>query len=346
MNRLAILHQQLKKVIGGRSLPFLSIAGQVFTIKDGENDQNVSSLDKESKLLYVDVHVIDASPYMSKIYYPGKFDPDADPVAPTCYSNDGFKPASDVATPQCDLCAQCPHNAWGSRVTELGNKGKACNDAWKVAVIVPEHHDEKVIMMRVPPASLQNWLAYIAQFNDLDYPGEDRKMNAADVITRVYFEGGKNGILNFLPLNFLDPTQDEDVARIIHARDMVESGKTEMYIGVDNVAPEKKEEMLALSAPSNAPQLTHQPTAVKPKLVAKQAPVIEEAEEVEEEEERPVAQAKPSPKAFNTVLSSEMRTVKKPVMGVMKKPAATASNGKPPVSEGMKGVLSNIMKMK
>lgn len=372
MNRLALLHQQLKKVIGGRALPFLSIMGNTFNVKDGENIQNVAGLDKENNnTIFVDVHVIDASPYMSKIYYPGDYDPDADPVAPACYSNDGFKPADDAQEKQCDLCAQCPHNAWGSKMTALGKRGKACNDAWKAAVIVPEHHEEKVISMRIPPASLQSWLAYIASFNDYDYPEANppRKMNVGDAMTRVFFESGKMGMLNFMAINLIDPSSDE-YARAVK---LVSSGETEIFIGIDNISTEKKEEMLQLAGPSSAPQLAAPKAA--PKAIAKQ-PALQEladADQVANEEEQSdedegtveeqVQAPAPASKAMNALLPSEQMRTKKtfqqpaaqakpapaaPTTGFKKTttaaPAATNS-GKAPVSDGMKERLKAMMKM-
>jgi hypothetical protein len=369
MNRLALLHSQLRKTIGGRSLPFLSIAGNVFTVKDGENAQNVSNMDRNNgNAVYVDVHVIDASLYMSKMYYVGAFDPNADPVAPTCYSNDGFRPASDVNEPQSEFCAQCPMNAWGSKMTDQGKKGKACSDGWKTAVIVPDHHSEKAIMFRIPPASLQAWLAYVGQFNDYDHPELGRKMDVMDVITRVFFESGKQGILNFMPLNILSPANEEHMEILRTAEALLESKVTDALIGVDMISVEKKEEMLQLAAPDSAPKLV----APAKKLAAPKPAVVEEAveEEVEEEtteedDDTPVPVEVPT-KAKNTVLPSEMRFKggAKPAAPAAKPspaPAArtmpsiangktllktAAPQGKPAVSAGVKTMLTDLMKIK
>lgn len=339
MNRLALLHQQLKKVIGSRSLPHLSIQDQTFTVIDGENKHNVANMDKENgNMLYVDVHIIDASMFMSKIYYVGSYDRDADATAPTCYSNDGFRPASDVNEPQSDFCAQCQHNAWGSRMTEAGKKGKACNDAWKVAVIVPEHKNDKVLQMRVPPASLQNWLAYTGQFNDYDHPGEDRKMNVADVLTRVFFE--KQGVINFMALEVLTPGGEE----LQIAAQLTENKSTDIFIGMDNISSEKNEEILMLSAPSTAPQLTHQKPEPKGIVQFKGRTKTQVAEEIEEEEETEEVETAPAPKskASNVLLPSEMRTKK---MGQstpqFKKQETTTA--KPGISESTRDKLRGLM---
>lgn len=367
MNRLAILHQQLKKVIGGKALPFLSIANNMFTVREGENAQNISAMDKTNgNVVYVDLHVVDASPYMSKQYYPGDYDPDADPIAPTCYSNDGFKPAEDVTEKQCEFCAQCPHNAWGSKITALGKRGKACNDAWKIATIIPEFHAEKLFQMRIPPASLQSWLAYIAQFNDHDHPSEDRKLNAMDVITRAFFESGKTGILGFMPISIFTPDADE----MIIAQNFVDSKQTEIFIGVDNIDSEKREEMLALATPTSAPQLTDQrkpaPQAQVTRPAAKIAAPVQqeveedgEAEDEAEEATEEVAAPKVSfKKSSNAILPSENMRTKQ---GTGKVAATTAlpaglANGKgkvagpaapakPAVAADVKNMLTNLMKL-
>lgn len=363
MSRLAILHKQLQKAIGGSSVPMLSIKGNVFTVRDGENEQNVSAMDKENgNVIYVDVHIIDASPYKAKVFYEGKWDPDSDPVAPTCYSDDGDVPAENAQVKQADFCAQCPMNVWGSTTTDQGKKAKACRDAWKVAVVIPEFHPEKIFMLRIPGGSLANWLAYNAQFED--FPVDGRKMTADDVITRIYFEAGKIGIMMFQPVQL---SEDHQKAFSRHA---VENHMTDEFIGLHNMSDEKKQEMLALAAPEGAARIEHKPpqqnkpTLAKPKPVPQQAVVEEDEGEAEEAEEvqaveQPVQTA---PKARNAVLPSEMRTKATfkpqstttqaaPAATGFKKPAAPAAKvapaapGKATLNANVRAMLGNIMKM-
>lgn len=359
MNRLAILHKQLIKAVGGQGVPMLSIQGKMFTIRDGENEKNVSAMDEENNnVVYVDVHIVDASPYKAKVYYAGAYDPKAEPTSPTCFSDDGEKPSDASTQKQAEYCSQCPHNVWGSAVTEGGGRSKACRDAWKIAVVVPKHSNENVYMLRIPGGSLKNWLAYIAAFNDYPVDGEDRKMNASDVITRIYFQAEELNMLAFSPISIAEPEQRT------HAAQLVEEGKTLDYIGYNTMTPEKREEVLALSAPSTTQKLA---APAKAKQLAKPAvqeqveeeAEVEEAEGVIEEDDTPLVVQSAPKKAFNTILNSEMRTKAAPAKVVsvgqpkpnmpgkaMPTKAAAPAEAKASLTPGLKNLLGNVMKLK
>lgn len=360
MNRLAALHQQLVKAIGGQGVPMLSIMGGTFTVKDGENQKNVSNQDKNNNnALYVDVHIIDASPYKAKVYYEGKFDPKADPIAPKCYSDDGEKPSDNATEKQSEYCQQCPHNVWGSQITENGSKTKACRDAWKIAVTIPEHGNDSIFMLRIPGGSLKNWLGYIAAFNDYPVDGEDRKMNASDVITRIFFEPN---VLNTLAFSAVELATPEARAA---ANELVEDGKTAAYIGLPNMSEEKRAEALQLSAPTAVKKLAGPKTAPKQIQQEPRVEIDEEGNEVldgviEEDEEEEAAPPPPPPvKAKNTLLASEMRTkvagkaapvpqpkpnMPKPVVKTATTQAAP-SEAKSTLSPNLKSLLGNVMKL-
>src|SRR5580698_6283874 len=99
----------------------------------------------------------------SKVYWGRSYDPKAaENERPQCWSDNGIGPSNESLTPQAETCAVCPHNAWGSAVSQMTGKGiKACSDRKKLAVIVPEHNSDTVYLLNVPPASFGNLGAYV-----------------------------------------------------------------------------------------------------------------------------------------------------------------------------------------
>ena len=110
------LAQSLAGGIGnGGDFPRISIKGARFRIKEGDAETVL----QETSL---DVVIVGANPRLSKTWYSKQWTPDAEPSAPDCYSLDGVRPHPDSADMQNDLCATCPHNAWGSKITPQGVK--------------------------------------------------------------------------------------------------------------------------------------------------------------------------------------------------------------------------------
>ncbi len=111
----------------------------------------------------LDVVIVGVSEGISKQFYEKKFT-EGDDAAPDCFSVNGVTP--DVASPkkQCTTCGVCPHNQWGSRVTEAGKKGKACQDSRRIAVVPlgdPENEGYGgPMLLRLPPMSLSNFANY------------------------------------------------------------------------------------------------------------------------------------------------------------------------------------------
>ena len=105
----------------------------------------------------LNVIIVDANPHMSKVFYATKFSPGADAKAPDCFSDNGVGPSTQATNPQHSNCAVCPHNAWGSKVNELGNKTKACSDYKKIAVVLADDPERNVFELRIPAASLQDF---------------------------------------------------------------------------------------------------------------------------------------------------------------------------------------------
>jgi hypothetical protein len=103
----------------------------------------------------LDVVIVGANPGISKTWYATKWTQDVEPSGPDCYSMDGIRPAGDSPKKQSDVCALCPQNQWGSKISDQGAKIKACSDSKRLAVVAADAPDGPVYLLTVPPASLK-----------------------------------------------------------------------------------------------------------------------------------------------------------------------------------------------
>ena len=138
---------------GGEAIPRISLKGARFRIKDGDAETVLPNT-------HLDVVIVGANPRLSKTWYAKTWTPDAEPAAPDCFSLDGVRPSADSTDPQNDLCATCPHNAWGSKVTPMGQKIKACADQKRLAVVAADDPSGPIYLLQVTPAALKGLNQY------------------------------------------------------------------------------------------------------------------------------------------------------------------------------------------
>lgn len=314
--RLLNLRKATNAALSSQRVPHMSLANNTFTlVSDAENKKVVTKLDEDG-VAYVDVHFVDANASISKIYYKEKFsNKEEEQVAPTCFSDDGVAPSNQSQEKQCDSCAQCPHNVWGTAITDMGNKGKACRDMWKTAIVVPSFSASSLFQLRIPPASLKAFNAYVSQLGEFQI--DNREGTIADVVTRVFFEPGKQGIICFNPIR--QPTKEE----------------IDYFIKVN-------EENLALTLISNAAGAPALPSPTpKPDMKKLEAPKQEEKvqeEEVQEEDEEAILQKQlEAARAKKAAAQQSTKSVGQPV--------ATAKTGTMKTPLGMKTPSSSKSKM-
>lgn len=131
----------------------LSIKNSTFSvITDGECD----TLSDTS----LEVVFVGANPDVSKMWYESEWSDDRDSTSPDCFSLDGKTPNKNSVSPQNDICALCPRNAWGSKITPQGYKIKDCSDIKRVAVILVDKPRRGVCLLHITPSSLKNLNAY------------------------------------------------------------------------------------------------------------------------------------------------------------------------------------------
>jgi hypothetical protein len=150
---------------GGADYPRISIKGSRFRIVDG----GAETVLEETKLSVV---IVGANPRLSKTYYAKQWTPDAEPSSPDCYSLDGIRPAADSTEPQNDTCAGCPMNAWGSKITPLGQQIKACADQKRLAVVAANDPTGPVYLLQVTPAALKGLGSYQKELSMRGIPVE------------------------------------------------------------------------------------------------------------------------------------------------------------------------------
>jgi len=150
---------------GGESFPRISIKGARFRIIDGDTETVLDSTSLE-------VVIVGANPRLSKTWYAKQWTPDSEPSAPECFSLDGIGPDPQSTNPQNDLCASCPQNAWGSKVTPQGQQIKACADQKRLAVVAADDANGPIYLLQVTPAALKGLNQYQKELSVRGIPPE------------------------------------------------------------------------------------------------------------------------------------------------------------------------------
>jgi len=151
----------------GVSYPVLSLKGKVWAVSRSGERQIVMNEENEPRAS-IEAILLRANPALSKVYYPDGYE-EGSTEKPACYSNDGIRPGSDAQTPQSATCQGCPHNAWGSKISDTGAKLKACTDSRRMAVAAPTTINDPMLL-RIPAASLKGLAEYGEAFDKKGIP--------------------------------------------------------------------------------------------------------------------------------------------------------------------------------
>jgi hypothetical protein len=271
-------------ISSGQSFPRISIKASRFRIVE---DGTETVLDSTT----LDVVIVGANPKLSKTFYAKTWDKDAEPAAPDCYSLDGIRPHPESESPQNDLCASCPHNAWGSKVGPQGQQLKACTDQKRLAVVAADDPEGPVYLLQVTPAALKGLNAYHKELSMRGIPAEIVKTKIG-FDTDASFPKLKFGFGGFL--------------------DEAAYAAVEPLFGADNVLEITGERQ---------PEIVAVPTQPRKAVVnAKAIPAPAPAPEPEEEEEAPAPVADKPKRGFGAAKAAEPKAVVKPK--VVAKPKA------------------------
>lgn len=272
------------------SFAHLSIKGKVWTVIRGKDDRQVVMNEDGDPRSSIEVVIIKANPHISKVFYMGGYVEGSD-AKPACYSNDGIAPAPDAAEPQAKKCAICPHNQWGSKITENGSKIKACTDSRRLAV-APAGDLKDPMLLRVPAASLKPLGEYGEMFARKGVPYQA-------AVTKIRFDPeAASPRLLFKFERFLDA---DDAATV---REMIDSAVVSNIVG---------------DGPVSVPDAEAAPAAKPAKIAAK---VTEDEAAAEAEEEAPV------PKK-STIVPKEVTPKKSAFGGSSDEPAAAKEKPAP-----------------
>lgn len=239
----------------GPSFPRISIKASRFRIKEGDTE---TVLDTTA----LDVVIVGANPRLSKTWYAKQWDANAEPAAPDCFSLNGVNPDPESTDPQNDLCASCPQNAWGSKVTPTGQQIKACADQKRLAVVSADDPSGPIYLLAVTPAALKGLNQYQKELSMRGIPPEVVK-------TRVSFDTDASfPKLKFTFGGFLDE-ETQGVVDALFGSDQVKEITGEVVrqpveIPVAAPAPRKPAPAPAPPKPAPAPVVEVEEEVVQP----------------------------------------------------------------------------------
>lgn len=198
--------------------PILSYKGKVWRVRKG-GEELMHTDENGDALPSIEVVLVQANPHPSKIYYATQYEEGSN-EAPTCFSNDGLKPDASVQEPQNNVCATCPMNAWGSRITPQGKKARACSDARRMAVVFAKDLYEngtecQKFLLRVPPASLNPLKDYAEKVL------APKGIPFFGIVTRIGFDvNAAHPQFVFRPARFLNDEEGEAIAQLRGSEDV------------------------------------------------------------------------------------------------------------------------------
>ena len=273
-----------------RGFPVISIEGKNWSIKRGDTKEIIRRPNVDGELepaRSIEVVILRANKGTAKVFYAKKYT-QGSVEKPDCYSNDGVAPAADAVNAQAKKCAACPHNQWGSKITEDGKKGKSCADVKRLAV-APAGQINDPMLLRVPAASLKTWDQYVDLLKKRGVP-------PPAVLTKVGFDYTvAHPALTFKPIGFIDE------AMAVEVKEVLDTDVVQNIIGGAPTAAEVDNGDDAPKAAAKPAPVEEEAPAPAPKKSAKLAAVVEEAEaapkakvkvEAEAEEDTPA----PAPK--------------------------------------------------
>lgn len=212
--------ETFKELSGGvtSGFPIIGYKGKVWRIrKSGEEQLHVD--ENGDAVPSIEVVLVQANPMPSKIFYDKKYEEGTN-EPPRCFSNDGLKPDPSVQQPINAICASCPNNVWGSRITENGKKSRACSDARRMAVVFASDLNEngaecEKYLLRVPPASLNPLKDYAEKTL------APKGIPFFGIVTRIGFDvQAAHPQFIFKPARFVNDDEAEAIAELRGSEDV------------------------------------------------------------------------------------------------------------------------------
>lgn len=183
--------------------------------------------------LTLDVHVIGVFPHISRVFYANGYDPSSEAKEPpTCYSADGIAPAEDVHQKQCATCDLCPQNVKGSKLTDTGQKTKACSYMQRLVVMLPGDPDGRFFRLDVKAQGLfGEGIPAQNKYNLIEYGKAiaNRSVDVSVLVTRISFDpNSSTPKLLFQPVRYVTNEEFEDVRAALARPDLSDMVKVNM----------------------------------------------------------------------------------------------------------------------
>jgi hypothetical protein len=205
---------------------------------------NGKEIDK-SEARHLDVVIVNASPYVHRMYFAGEYKPGQKVSPPACWTQDSIKPDAEVPNPQSATCADCPQNIKGSGP----NGTKACRFSRRVAVVKADDINGDVYQVTLPAQSIfGNGTAERRPLHEYTDYVRANNQNLMSVVSRMSFDMDSSSTkIGFKPIRILSD-EEYDVCL---AKSKSDDSKRAIQLTV-NVNKEEDEE--ANSQPAPAPQ--------------------------------------------------------------------------------------------
>jgi hypothetical protein len=191
--------------------PVLSIKGKSWRVKS-RGEEHLLTQPNGDPMFSLELVLIKATPGLTKVYYPNGYTEGAN-EKPTCWSSDGLKPDAAVPAEQkCNsVCATCPMNQFGSKVTDAGKQAKACSDSKRVAVVPANNMDELggPALLRIPAATLAPFKDYADRMSRNGFP-------VPAIVTKVSFDA--NEAFPKLMFREVRPLTEDEAAKVVELR--------------------------------------------------------------------------------------------------------------------------------
>lgn len=217
----------------------ISIRNNVFRLM-----VNGKEIDK-SEARHLDVVIVNASPYVHRMYFAGEYKPGQKVSPPACWTQDSIKPDAEVPNPQAATCADCPQNIKGSGP----NGTKACRFSRRIAVVKADDMNGDVYQVTLPAQSIfGNGTAERRPLHEYTDYVRANNQNLMSVVSRMSFDMDSSSTkIGFKPIRILS---DEEYDLCL-AKSKSDDSKRAIQLTV-NVNKEEDEE--ANSQPAPAPQ--------------------------------------------------------------------------------------------
>lgn len=248
--------------------------GKIWSIKAGGTEHKMLRPDDGTPAASIELVILRASEHVSKVYYKSSF-VDGSNAKPDCQSVNGIKPDKTIPNPVNPQCADCPMNQWGSRISDDGKPGKACQDVKRLAV-VPQGNIRNdalggPLLLRIPPASLKELKAYADQLMGHGFP-------YFGVATRILFDMEK-AYPRFI-FSAIRALTDAEADDVIEMRDdprtkRITDEAVEFLDGPADAPAEQAPPVAKgiFEQPPGAPPVTQQVVQPAPQQAATQSPV-------------------------------------------------------------------------